>query len=66
MKPLTYWARLSGLLLLMAAVTAQAAKPVDNDGDGYGIAGLALCTFPDFDCNDNAPNINPGADENSE
>ena len=48
MKPGANWARLSGLLLLAVAFTVQAAKPVDNDGDGYR---------DNRDCNDNDPTV---------
>ena len=36
---------------------------VDNDGDGYGNPADISCTHPDLDCDDNNPNINPGATE---
>ena len=37
---------------------------VDNDGDGYGIAGTnAGCTYQGVDCDDSNPGINPGATE---
>ena len=32
----------------------------DNDGDGYGDPGSALCTHPQRDCDDTNPDINPG------
>lgn len=38
----------------MAALPAHAAKPVDNDGDGYK---------SNVDCDDNNPAVNPGAAE---
>jgi len=32
----------------------------DNDGDGYGFPGSAACTYPEEDCNDTNPAVNPG------
>ncbi|MFC1889669.1 MopE-related protein [Thermodesulfobacteriota bacterium] len=40
------------------------AECTDNDVDGYGSPASALCLYPEFDCNDNHPFVNPGADEN--
>jgi len=36
---------------------------VDNDGDGYGTGDTTNCLYPEEDCNDNDPDINPGAAE---
>jgi hypothetical protein len=33
----------------------------DTDQDGYGYPGHATCSYPDEDCNDGNPDINPGA-----
>jgi len=33
---------------------------VDNDNDGYGKPASFACQFPDLDCNDSNPNVNPG------
>lgn len=35
---------------------------IDNDGDGYGVAG-DNCPYEGFDCDDNDPFVNPGAAE---
>lgn len=35
---------------------------IDNDGDGYGVAG-ENCFFDGFDCDDQDPFVNPGATE---
>jgi len=35
----------------------------DGDGDGYGDPGSPLCTHPEEDCDDSAPDVNPGAAE---
>ncbi|MHC4460646.1 MAG: InlB B-repeat-containing protein [Planctomycetota bacterium] len=36
---------------------------IDNDSDGYGVLPNLRCTFPELDCDDTDPNVNPGADE---
>jgi len=36
---------------------------VDNDGDGYGDPGSVNCTYPELDCDDTDPDVNPGAEE---
>ncbi|GAH45731.1 unnamed protein product, partial [marine sediment metagenome] len=36
---------------------------IDMDGDGYANPASVCCLFPEPDCNDNDPNINPGAEE---
>lgn len=36
----------------------------DGDGDGYGEPGSAACAFPEADCDDINPAVNPGATEN--
>ena len=35
----------------------------DKDGDGYGDPASPSCTFPQWDCDDAKPDVNPGADE---
>jgi hypothetical protein len=35
----------------------------DNDGDGYGNPASSACTYPQLDCDDTNPAINPGAPE---
>ena len=59
---------LNGLLAL-AAVAAIVAilwpqdECVDLDGDGYGSPADPSCLFPDLDCDDSDPTVNPGAAE---
>ena len=36
---------------------------IDLDGDGYGNPGNPNCLYSDEDCDDNAPDIYPGADD---
>ena len=36
---------------------------IDNDNDGYGSANNFLCEFPNVDCDDNNPTINPSKEE---
>jgi len=49
---------LSGLFLI-----GQEAWPppgcVDNDGDGYGSPANPACAFPEADCDDSDPEVNP-------
>jgi len=33
---------------------------LDDDGDGYGNPASPLCQYPEFDCNDDDPGVNPG------
>ncbi len=35
----------------------------DGDGDGYGDPPSEACTFPEPDCDDGNPEVNPGTDE---
>ena len=35
---------------------------VDNDGDGFGVGDISLCTYNYTDCNDNNPYVFPPAD----
>jgi hyaluronate lyase len=35
----------------------------DLDGDGYGDPPSSACPYPEFDCNDGDPGVNPGAVE---
>jgi hypothetical protein len=36
---------------------------VDHDGDGYGNPASEACTWPELDCEDENPDINPGVSE---
>ena len=36
---------------------------IDSDGDGYGDIGSPECTYPEEDCDDSNPDVNPGATE---
>lgn len=38
----------------------------DGDGDGYGAPASQACPHAELDCDDGAPNVNPGADEDCE
>ena len=38
----------------------QAPPCTDQDGDGYGLPDSQECTYPQRDCNDTDPGINPG------
>jgi hypothetical protein len=49
-------------LLTLAAQNAMACC-VDEDLDGYGVAFLNECTYPQRDCDDTNPDINPGVVE---
>lgn len=50
--------------LCLVAWTAQSdACCIDRDRDGYGISGYRDCRYPQHDCNDNNPAVNPGATE---
>ena len=53
---------LSGMFLMGQETWAPPAC-VDNDGDGYGSPTSASCTYPELDCDDTVPAINPGATE---
>jgi hypothetical protein len=35
----------------------------DMDGDGYGDPGSTVCIYPEPDCDDSSPGVNPGAKE---
>lgn len=41
----------------------ETAACIDLDNDGYGTGDTSSCPNPEQDCNDNNPNINPGAEE---
>jgi len=45
------------------SVLLQAYVCLDFDGDGYGISNPEICLQPEFDCDDNDPDVNPGAVE---
>ena len=36
---------------------------IDSDGDGYGDPASVSCTYPDLDCDDTNPDVNPGMTE---
>lgn len=48
-----------------ATHTCEEPQPscIDNDGDGYGNPADASCTYPELDCDDSDPDLNPGAIE---
>jgi len=39
---------------------------IDNDGDGYGTVTCENCTYPELDCDDSNPDVNPAAVEGPE
>ncbi|MEA3378414.1 MAG: putative metal-binding motif-containing protein [Nanoarchaeota archaeon] len=56
------------ILIFLASTLALAEQqnpPAcdDEDGDGYGVGDTSSCANPEQDCNNNNPNINPGAVE---
>ena len=53
---------LSGMFLL-GQDTWPPPACVDNDVDGYGNPASESCTYPDLDCDDGDPDVNPGATE---
>ena len=42
---------------------ADCVPCLDGDGDGYGLPANENCTFPEEDCDDTDPEVNPAADE---
>ena len=44
-------------------VLLQATVCVDMDEDGYGVQNTDLCPYPDLDCDDEDPDVNPGTAE---
>ena len=36
---------------------------IDEDGDGYGSPASESCEYPEWDCNDSSPSVNPGMSE---
>ncbi len=50
----------------IGAVPCDSSPPpvcTDTDGDGYGSPASSSCTYSSLDCNNNNPNIHPGATE---
>jgi hypothetical protein len=43
---------------------SQCCACIDNDGDGYGESSCLDCAFPQRDCDDAKPKVNPGMAEN--
>ena len=41
----------------------QCCPCIDGDGDGYGDPASSCCLFPELDCDDTNPDVNPGATE---
>ena len=44
-------------------ITYSASSCVDTDGDGYGDPAGDDCAYPELDCDDTDPSVNPGAQE---
>jgi len=47
----------------VAVISAETATCIDGDGDGYGEPASPACTYPQLDCDDTDPAVNPGATE---
>ncbi len=45
------------------AFVKEETCPEDSDGDGYGDPASPLCPYPDLDCDDSNPDVNPGETE---
>jgi len=43
---------------------SECCECIDNDSDGYGVAACVNCTYPQWDCDDSDPDVNPGIEEN--
>jgi len=51
---------LSGMFLMGQDTWAPPTECIDFDEDGYGNPASDTCLNPEWDCNDNSPDINPG------
>ena len=52
-----------GTIAQIDSVPSALACCVDKDEDGYGVEDLARCDYPELDCDDDDPNVHPGAEE---
>ncbi len=50
----------SGLSTVLDLTIIYVPDCIDDDMDGYGYPASLLCTYPESDCDDSNPNVNPG------
>ncbi len=55
--------RCDGQAVVSVFLSIDPLECVDTDGDGYGAPPGETCPFPEPDCDDSNPLVNPGAEE---